>query len=69
MGNLPLTCQPTKGVVKNGKAKTGHQRYICRKCRKSFQLKYLYNANQPGIYERVITMTINGSEVRVLDVF
>ena len=66
-----VQCQQTK-VVKNGKACTGHQRYYCRNCKKSFQLEYRYNANQPGTHEQIINMTMNGSGVRdigrVLDI-
>lgn len=57
-------CRQAKGVVKNGKAETGHQRYLCRNCKKSFQLEYVYNANQPGTHHQIIDMTMNGSGVR-----
>ena len=59
-----IHCQQTQGVVKNGKADTGHQRFLCRSCKKSFQQDYRYNGNQPGIHERIVTMTMNGSGVR-----
>ncbi|GAA4649659.1 hypothetical protein GCM10023116_19370 [Kistimonas scapharcae] len=65
-------CQQTDRVVKNGKAETGNQRYLCRNCKHSFQLEYRYNANKPGTHDRIITMTMNGSGVRdigrVLDI-
>ncbi|WP_153301443.1 IS1-like element transposase [Endozoicomonas arenosclerae] len=59
-----IHCQKTDNVVKNGKAYTGHQRYLCRNCNKCFQLEYRYNANQPGTHERIIDMAMNGSGVR-----
>lgn len=59
-----IQCHQTKDVVKNGKAETGHQRYLCRNCKKSFQLEYVYNANQPGTHDQIIEMTMNGSGVR-----
>ena len=59
-----VRCHQTKGVVKNGKGESGHQRYLCRSCKKSFQLEYVYNANQPGTHDRIIEMTMNGSGVR-----
>lgn len=57
-------CKQASDVVKNGKAETGHQRYRCRNCNKSFQLEYRYNGNIPGMHERIIKMTMNGSGVR-----
>ncbi|PJE79245.1 hypothetical protein CI610_01792 [invertebrate metagenome] len=57
-------CGLTKGVVKNGKAPSGSQRYFCRHCRTSFQLEYHYNANQPSMHQRIIDITMNGSGVR-----
>ena len=59
-----IHCYQTESVVKNGKADSGHQRYLCHSCKKSFQLAYTYNANQPGTHDRIIDMTINGSGVR-----
>ena len=59
-----IHCQQTINVVKNGKAETGHQRYRCRDCNKSFQLEYRYNGNLPGTHERIIKMTMNGSGIR-----
>ncbi|MDD7805896.1 MAG: IS1-like element transposase [Endozoicomonas sp. (ex Botrylloides leachii)] len=59
-----VQCRQTEGIVKNGKATSGHQRYLCRRCKKSFQLEYSYNANQPGTHDRIVDMTMNGSGVR-----
>ena len=57
-------CKQASNIVKNGKAETGHQRYRCRNCNKSFQLEYRYNGNIPGMHERIIKMTMNGSGVK-----
>ena len=59
-----IHCDQSNGVVKNGKADTGHQRYLCRNCNKSFQLDYRYNGNQLGTHDRVVSMTMNGSGIR-----
>ena len=59
-----IQCRQTQGVVKNGKAESGQQRYLCRNCKKSFQLEYIYNANQPGTHDQIVDMTMNGSGVR-----
>ena len=57
---------PTKSV-KNGKARSGIQRFLCRLCGKSFQLDYLYNTNQPGTHEKIIQLTHNGFGVRDIE--
>ena len=59
-----IHCHTTDGVLKNGKAPTGLQRYICRNCNRSFQLDFIYNANKPGVHERIVDMAMNGSGVR-----
>ncbi len=59
-----IHCQQTFNVVKNGKAETGHQRYRCKDCNKSFQLEYRYNGNLPGTHEQIIKMAMDGSGVR-----
>lgn len=57
-------CDTTEGVVKNGKAPSGIQRYLCKPCKQSFQLDFVYNANKPGMHERIVGMAMNGSGVR-----
>ena len=51
-------------LVKNGRYKSGTQRWLCNKCKKSFQLEYQYNACKPGIKELIIEQTLNSSGVR-----
>ena len=54
-------------VSLNGKSRSGKQRYLCRSkaCRhKTFQLEYKNNACHPGTKEKIVEMTMNGSETR-----
>ncbi|EKT62484.1 insertion sequence protein [Providencia alcalifaciens Dmel2] len=43
-------CQQTHPVKKHGLGSTGHQRYRCQDCCRSFQLDYEYRA--PTWYKR-----------------
>ncbi|MCC8368364.1 IS1 family transposase [Xenorhabdus sp. PB61.4] len=43
----------TKDVKKHGISKSGHQRYRCLCCNRTFQLDYSYRACQAGIKEQV----------------
>ena len=47
-------------LVKNGHNPNGGK----RKCKKSFQLEYKYNACQAGIRDTIIQQTLNSSGVR-----
>ena len=54
-------------VVKNGKSRSGKQKFKCcnDECsRKIFQLEYEKNAYYPGVKERAVEMAMNGSGVR-----
>ncbi len=57
-------CDAADGVVKNGKAPSVIQRYLCRSCKQSFQLEFVDNVNKPGTHERIVNMAMNGSGVR-----
>ncbi|WP_159566326.1 IS1/IS1595 family N-terminal zinc-binding domain-containing protein [Budvicia diplopodorum] len=46
-------CDETNSVRKHGKARSGIQRYYCSACRKTFQVKYLYQGNEDNILEQV----------------
>ncbi len=63
---IELECPKCNGrdIVKNGHSKKGTQRYFCKKCKRSFQVKYSYNACQPGVKEQIIKQTLNSSGVR-----
>ena len=51
-------------LVKNGRSENGTQRYRCKKCGKSFQHEYTYNAWKPGIKEQIEKQTLNSGGVR-----
>jgi len=51
-------------LQKNGHSETGTQRWLCKQCRKSFQLSYRYNARKPGVKEQIVELTLNSSGVR-----
>ena len=53
-------CSATKGVVRNGKSTSGHQRYLCQHCRKRWQLSFTYIAYHPGKPQQIIDMVMNG---------
>lgn len=61
-----LTCSHCNcnDICKNGKRSNGTQRWRCNKCRRSFQLDYLYEANKPGIKDKILEQTLNSSGVR-----
>lgn len=43
--NVPCCyCLQTHSVRKYGKAKSGYQRYMCKHCQRTFQLRYVYSA-------------------------
>ena len=42
----------------------GAQRWLCKSCKKSFLDRYTYKANEQGIKEQIMDMTLNGSGVR-----
>lgn len=66
MATISVTCPRCKidKVYRHGKARSGEQRYRYRECHHCFQLNYRYEANKPGVVEKIITMAINGSGVR-----
>lgn len=51
-------------IVKNGHRSNGDQRWRCNECKKSFQLDYRYNANQPGMSQNIDNQILNSSGVR-----
>jgi len=51
-------------LVKNGHSENETQRWLCNKCKRSFQLEYNYNAWRPGIKEQIFELTMNSSGVR-----
>lgn len=51
-------------VKKHGLGSTGHQRYRCQDCCRSFQLDYKYRACQPGTKDKIIDLTMNNAGIR-----
>jgi len=66
MAAIDVACKScgSISVYRHGKAPSGEQRYRCRVCYHCFQLHYRYNANVPGVAEKIIDMAMNGSGVR-----
>jgi transposase-like protein len=61
-----INCPHCQGqdLVKNGHRKNGDQRWLCKRCKKSFQLVYRYQANNHGIAEQIEKQTLKSSGVR-----
>ncbi|MEQ5434099.1 IS1 family transposase [Providencia huaxiensis] len=57
-------CQQTPSVKKYGLVSTGHQRYRCQDCCRSFQLDDEYRACQPGTKDKIIDLTMNNAGIR-----
>ncbi|MGL9751569.1 MAG: IS1 family transposase [Symbiopectobacterium sp.] len=57
-------CEQTASVKKHGYGKSGHQRYRCQSCKRSFQLDYSYRACQPGMTDQLIDLAMNNAGIR-----
>lgn len=57
-------CGQEELVVKNGRSRAGHQRYLCGHCHRTFQLGYSYTACTPGVTEQIVEMAMNGAGCR-----
>ncbi|SKA91335.1 InsA N-terminal domain-containing protein [Thiothrix eikelboomii] len=66
MASIQVKCPSCQGesVYRHGKARSGLQRYRCRDCHHCFQREYLYEANKPGVTDKISDMAMNGSGVR-----
>ena len=66
MASILVQCPSCKGeqVYRHGKARSGIQRYRCRDCHHCFQLEYRYEANKPGVTDKISDLSMNGSGVR-----
>ncbi len=60
MASISVRCAGTEGVVRNGKSTAGHQHYLCKQCRKTWQLTFTYTASQHGTHQKIIDMVMNG---------
>jgi len=54
------SCSASEGVVRNGKSTTGHQRYLCSHCRKTWQISFTDSASQPGKHQKIVDIAMNG---------
>ena len=57
-------CQRSDRVHKQGVSKSGHQRYRCEHCQRTFQLDYSNAVYKPGVKEQILEMAMNGSGIR-----
>lgn len=55
-------CQ-SEDLVKAGK-QHGHQRLKCKSCGRTFQMSYTYQANKPGVTDKIEQMAHNGNGIR-----
>jgi len=51
-------------VVKNGKSKSGRQRFRCQSCKKGFQQNYVYNGCHRGVPSQISTLVREGCGIR-----
>ena len=65
MASIEVVCPKCESAVyRHGTASSGEARYRCRACHHCFQLNYRYEANRPGVAEKIVEMAMNGSGVR-----
>lgn len=57
-------CEQTDPVKKHGLGSTGHQRFRCQTCCRSFQLEYEYRACQQGMKEKIVDLAMNNAGIR-----
>ena len=50
-------------LIKAGK-QSGQQRVKCKSCNRTFQLDYTYEANKPGVTDKIEKMAHNGNGIR-----
>ncbi|MGF1742784.1 IS1 family transposase [Vibrio profundum] len=66
-GTIEVACpfgEQTEPVKKHGTGSTGHQRFRCLDCKRTFQLDYAYEAWKPGVKEKIVDMAMNSSGLR-----
>ena len=66
MATVTVSCPSCfcEKIYRHGKSRSGEQRYRCRECGHCFQLEYRYEANKPGVTDKISEMAMNGSGVR-----
>lgn len=53
-------CFLSSSIVRNGMSQSGYQRYLCRQCNKTFQLRFTQKASEPGTHQKIVSMALNG---------
>ena len=53
-----------KSMIKNGKTKSGKQRYICKTCGRTQVEYYTYHAYKQNINEDIVTLSKEGMGIR-----
>jgi transposase-like protein len=56
-------CQSDE-VCRYGLTPSGHQRFLCKLCRRVFQLSFIYEARKPDVQGKIVDMAFNGAGVR-----
>ncbi len=66
MASVLISCPgcSCEKVYRHGQSRNGEQRYRCCECGHCFQLEYRYEANKPGVTDKIIEMAMKGSGVR-----
>jgi len=67
MGLIDVICRYCQGghqIRRQGVSKSGHQRYRCEQCERTFQLAYSNKAYEPGIKDQILDMVVNGGGIR-----
>ncbi|MFV0547699.1 MAG: hypothetical protein ACK5M5_03130 [Limnobaculum xujianqingii] len=55
-----LYCCEVNSVRKHGLAASGSQRYYCMSCKKTYQVKYIYQANEINIQRQITALSDEG---------
>ncbi|TXH71643.1 MAG: hypothetical protein E6Q83_01395 [Thiothrix sp.] len=60
-----VTCRAcgSDQLYKHGCSRSGEARYRCRACHGCFQLNYRNEANQVGVPEKIVDITLNGISI------
>ncbi|WP_080718059.1 IS1 family transposase [Xenorhabdus bovienii] len=56
MAKIDVTCPSCcaiKGTHRNGRSRSGHQRYLCQSCRHSWQREFTYAACCPSTHKQI----------------
>jgi transposase-like protein len=54
----------SEDLAKNGHRTNGDQRWRSNSCKKSFRTLYRYKADEPGVKEQIVELTLNSAGVR-----